>query len=124
MNFYSIRFCIENNRMKGAVNAVSPQTTRPMEFHKALVGPKRVGHIPFPPIAYQWMLDLARTRMFFLPYQVVPKKLEDAKFTFEFDAIESAFNQFRRRLLITDESHISTLMYAIIVMVFLGSLFL
>lgn len=124
LNFYSVRFCIENNRMRGPVNAVSPQVTRPIEFHKALVGPKRVGQIPFPSIAYQWMLDLARTRVFFLPYRVVPKKLEDAKFAYEFDAIEAAFNQFRRRLLITDESHISTLMYVIVVILFLGSLLL
>jgi len=119
-----VRFCIENSRMRGAVNAVSPQGTRPMEFYKALVGPKKIGNVPLPPVAYQWMLDLERTRMFFLPYQVVPKKLDDAKFAFEFDAVETAFNQFRRRLLISDENQMSVLLYTFIIMLLVGSLLL
>ncbi len=86
----AIRFLIENEKVSGPVNLVAPKYPTQHEFSKALdkaVGRKNLFIIP------KFVLDIIfgeRSILFWGGQKVVPKKLLDAGFVFQYPELDAA----------------------------------
>jgi len=83
--------CIENENMRGAVNAVSPNPVTNEEFTKTLGRVlSRPTILPLPEFAVNLMFGEMGDALLIDSTRVVPKRLEDAGFEFEFPHLKGA----------------------------------
>jgi len=86
----AIRFCIDNPKISGPVNLVAPETVDQKTFSRNLG--KALGR-PDPFIVPKFMLDAVfgqRSVLFWGGQKVIPKKLQQAGFRFEYPQLLSA----------------------------------
>lgn len=86
-----IEFVIENEKMRGAVNVVSPNPVTNEEFTKTLGEVLyRPTFLPVPEFAVHLMLGEMGDALLLDSTRVVPKRLLDAGFRFEFEHLKPA----------------------------------
>ncbi len=90
---WAILFAIENETIDGVLNAVSPNPVDNLEFTKTLAKVlKRPAIFPVPSIALKLMFGEGAT-VLLEGQKVVPKKLSNAGFTFNYPELSSALKQ-------------------------------
>ena len=94
-----IEFIINNERLKGEINAVSPQAVSNQEFTKILGQViKRPTIFPVPGFAVRMMFGEMGQTLLLEGAHVFPKKLIDAGFKFEWPGLKSALeNELRNK---------------------------
>jgi len=86
-----IHFALENENLRGAVNAVAPNPVTNEEFTKTLGKVlRRPTVLPVPEFAVKLLFGEMGETLLLQGARVVPKKLEDAGFEFEFANLEEA----------------------------------
>jgi uncharacterized protein (TIGR01777 family) len=86
-----IHFALENENLRGAVNAVAPNPVTNEEFTKTLGKVlRRPTVLPVPEFAVKLLFGEMGETLLLQGARVVPKKLEDAGFEFEFTNLEEA----------------------------------
>lgn len=86
-----IEFVIENENIRGAVNAVSPHPVRNEEFTKAMGDVLyRPTFLPLPEFVVSMALGEMGDELLLTSTKVMPKRLEDAGFTFEYPELKPA----------------------------------
>jgi hypothetical protein len=87
----AINFAIENETIRGAVNAVSPNPVTNEEFTKTLGDVLyRPTFIPLPEFAVSMLLGEMGDALLLASTRVLPKRLEDAGFEFKHPELKSA----------------------------------
>lgn len=90
-----VKFAIENKTMSGAFNATSPTPIPNKQLMKEL---RAVLRIPFGVPLPKWLLELGaifirtETELVLKSRYVIPRKLEEAGYTFQFRTIREALN--------------------------------
>ena len=91
-----VEWLIRNNDFDGVVNCVSPKPVTNANFMKAF---RQVYRIPFGLPQPKWLLKIGAmmigtdTELILKSRNVIPKRLEDAGFTFEYPTLESALKE-------------------------------
>ena len=86
-----INYAIENESLRGAVNSVSPHPVTNEEFTKTLGEVLyRPTILPLPRFAVSMVLGEMGDETLLSSMRVLPKRLEDAGFTFEYPALQAA----------------------------------
>jgi uncharacterized protein (TIGR01777 family) len=90
----AINFVIENENIRGAVNAVSPQPVTNEEFTKTLGDVLyRPTFIPLPEFAVSMLLGEMGDALLLSSTRVLPKRLEDAGFEFRYPDLKQALEK-------------------------------
>lgn len=86
-----INYVIENENIRGAVNAVSPAPVTNEEFTKAMGEVLyRPTFIPLPEFAVSMLMGEMGDALLLTSIRVLPRRLEDAGFKFEYPDLKSA----------------------------------
>jgi uncharacterized protein (TIGR01777 family) len=86
-----IRLAIEQNSMRGAINVVSPQPVRNVEFTRALAAAmRRPALFPAPAFALRLLLGEMADALLLSSQRVVPQKLEQLGYAFTHRDLASA----------------------------------
>lgn len=87
----AINFAIENENLRGAVNAVSPNPVTNEEFTKTMGAVLyRPTFIPLPEFAVSMLLGEMGDALLLTSTKVLPKRLEDAGFQFQYPELKPA----------------------------------
>ncbi len=87
----AINFVIENEHIRGAVNAVSPEPVTNEEFTKTMgEALHRPTFIPLPEFAVSMLMGEMGDALLLTSTKVVPKRLEDAGFEFKYPDLKGA----------------------------------
>lgn len=87
----AINFVIENENIRGAVNAVSPEPVTNEEFTKTMgEALHRPTFIPLPEFAVSMLMGEMGDALLLTSTKVVPKRLEDAGFEFKYPDLKGA----------------------------------
>lgn len=90
----AINFVIENESIRGAVNAVSPQPVTNAEFTKTLGDVLyRPTFLPLPEFAVSMVFGEMGDALLLASARVLPKRLEDAGFEFKYPDLKSALEK-------------------------------
>ena len=88
-----IHFALENENLRGAVNAVAPNAVTNQEFTKTLGKVlSRPTFLPVPEFAIKTLFGEMGETLLLEGARVVPQKLRDAGFEFDFPNLEDAVN--------------------------------
>ena len=88
-----INFCIENESIRGAVNAVAPDPVTNAEFTKTLGEVLyRPTFLPLPEFAVSMIFGEMGDALLLASTKVLPKRLEDAGFEFKFPNLKEAID--------------------------------
>lgn len=86
-----INYCIENDNIRGAVNAVAPNPVTNQEFTKTLGEVLyRPTFLPLPEFAVSMIFGEMGDALLLASTKVVPKRLEDAGFEFKYPELKPA----------------------------------
>lgn len=86
-----INYCIENENIRGAVNAVAPNPVTNQEFTKTLGEVLyRPTFLPLPEFAVSMIFGEMGDALLLASTKVVPKRLEDAGFEFKYPELKPA----------------------------------
>jgi NAD dependent epimerase/dehydratase family enzyme len=89
-----IHFALENENLKGAINATAPNPVINEEFTKALGKVLyRPTFIPIPSFAIKLIFGEKGETLLLEGTRALPKKLEDAGFEFKFPKLEDALKR-------------------------------
>lgn len=87
----AINYVIENENIRGAVNSVSPHPVTNEEFTKTMGDVLyRPTFIPLPEFAVSMLMGEMGDELLLTSTKVLPKRLEDAGFNFEFPELKTA----------------------------------
>lgn len=93
-----IPFIIDNESLKGPVNVVSPQPVTNREFTKTLAGVlKRPAIFPLPAFIARLVLGEMAGELLLSSSRVIPKKLQDAGYTFACDTLDKTLKNLLKR---------------------------
>lgn len=93
----ALTFAVENENLRGAVNATAPNPVRNAEFAEVLGKTlNRPAIIPTPEFALRLMFGELADALLFSSTRVVPTKLLQAGFSFEFENVENALRHLLR----------------------------
>lgn len=93
-----IQFIIENESMKGPVNLVSPHPVTNRGFTKTLGAVlKRPAFFPLPAFAARLLLGEMADALLLTSSRVIPKKLQEAGYTFVHDELEKTLKALHNR---------------------------
>jgi uncharacterized protein len=93
-----IRFAIENNAVRGALNVVAPQPAQNSDFTKALAKAlHRPALFPAPSFALRLALGEMADALLFSSQRVTPQVLEKLNYRFFYPELSSAFNVVLQR---------------------------
>ncbi|MBC7797605.1 MAG: TIGR01777 family protein [Pyrinomonadaceae bacterium] len=93
----ALAFAVENENLRGAVNATAPNPVRNIEFTEVLGKTlNRPTIIPTPEFALRLMFGELADALLFSSTRVVPTKLLQAGFNFEFENVENALRHLLR----------------------------
>jgi len=92
----AIRFIIENNNVTGPVNLTAPEPVRQLDFAKTLAGTiHRPSWLSAPSFGLRLLLGKERADSLLLTgLKIIPKKLKDFGFEFQFNTIKVALKNF------------------------------
>ena len=86
-----VQFCLETESMHGAVNVVAPQPVRNAEFTATLAKVLgRPAFLPVPATALKVIFGAMANETMLSSLRVLPGRLADAGFRFEFEDLNSA----------------------------------
>ncbi len=86
-----INYCIENENIRGAVNAVAPNPVTNLEFTKTLGEVLyRPTFLPLPEFAVSMIFGEMGDALLLASTKVIPKRLEDAGFEFKYPELKPA----------------------------------
>jgi len=89
-----INFAIENENLRGAINAVSPNPVTNEEFTKTLGEVLyRPTFLPLPQFAISMIFGEMGDALLLASTKVLPKRLEDAGFKFKYPQLQAAIEQ-------------------------------
>ena len=87
----ALRFAIEKNSVRGAINVVAPNPTRNTEFTTVLAGTMhRPAFFPAPAFALRLVLGEMADALLLSSQRVVPKRLEESGFVFTYPDLRTA----------------------------------
>jgi uncharacterized protein (TIGR01777 family) len=87
----AINFAVENDNIRGAVNAVSPHPVTNEEFTKTMGEVLyRPTFIPLPEFAVSMLMGEMGDELLLTSTKVIPRRLEDAGFKFKFPDLKAA----------------------------------
>ncbi|HZZ72067.1 MAG TPA: TIGR01777 family oxidoreductase [Pirellulales bacterium] len=94
-----IRFACDNSTIAGALNAVSPQPVTNLEFTKSLgLALNRPTLIPMPAPLARLLLGEMADELLLASQKVVPQKLQQAQFRFDYPDLRGALSTILLRL--------------------------
>jgi NAD dependent epimerase/dehydratase family enzyme len=86
-----IHYALENKNLHGSVNAISPNPVTNQEFTKTLGGVlNRPAILPIPEFGIKLLFGEMGKTLLLEGARILPKKLEDAGFKFNFTNLEDA----------------------------------
>lgn len=89
-----INYCIENENIRGAVNAVAPNPVTNQEFTKTLGEVLyRPTFLPLPEFAVSMIFGEMGDALLLASTKVIPKRLEDAGFEFKYSELKPAIER-------------------------------
>jgi uncharacterized protein (TIGR01777 family) len=87
----AVNFVIENENIRGAVNSVSPHPVTNEEFTKTMGDVLyRPTFLPLPEFAISMLMGEMGDELLLTSTKVIPRRLEDAGFTFKYPDLKSA----------------------------------
>jgi len=93
-----IRLAIEQNTLRGAINVVSPQPVRNIEFTKALAAAvHRPARLPAPAFALRLLLGEMADALLLSSQRVIPQRLEQLNYNFRHRNLASALAMILQR---------------------------
>lgn len=87
-------FALKNNNVHGVLNGVAPQLITNKEFTKAFaIAMKRPAVIPLPSFVLQILFSEERAKMMLEGQKVIPKRVKEIGFQYQYPDIENACKQ-------------------------------
>ncbi len=93
-----IQFCLENEALRGPVNAVAPNPVTNAEFTRVLAKVlSRPALFPVPALGLRLLFGEMAGEMLLSGIRAVPRKVEEAGYTFQFPELEAALRHVLAR---------------------------